>query len=185
MMVAPWGRAATLALSAAGFMATSTLGESPGVEMSWSEMWTWKADTPARVPAGALISAGKSGNVARSLPNRARRRGETVPRQLHAVARVAGEPDDHAVDQVGGFRLGGGVGHLAPLRTALPRSAPDCSTSPPCTGARSEAAPGRRTAPAGARGPTVRHRRGHRRGAGTGTGRTGDRRQATVTSASR
>ena len=34
MMVAPWGRAATLARSAAGFMATSTLGESPGVEMS-------------------------------------------------------------------------------------------------------------------------------------------------------
>src|SRR5665213_1902485 len=34
-------------------------------------MWTWKADTPARVPAGARISAGKSGNVARSLPNNA------------------------------------------------------------------------------------------------------------------
>ena len=60
-----------LALRAAGFMATSTLGESPGVEMSWSEMWTWKADTPARVPAGARISAGKSGKVARSFPSRA------------------------------------------------------------------------------------------------------------------
>ena len=32
-------------------------------------MWTWKADTPARVPAGARISAGKSGRVAVSLPN--------------------------------------------------------------------------------------------------------------------
>src|SRR6266545_951221 len=31
-------------------------------------MWTWKADTPANVPAGARISAGKSGKVARSLP---------------------------------------------------------------------------------------------------------------------
>ncbi len=44
-------------------------GASPGVRMSWSEMWTWKAETPARVPAGALISAGKSGMVAVSLPN--------------------------------------------------------------------------------------------------------------------
>ena len=54
--------------SAAGFMATSTLGASPGVVMSWSEMWTWNAETPAIVPAGARISAGKSGSVARSLP---------------------------------------------------------------------------------------------------------------------
>ena len=52
-------------------MATSTLGASPGVEMSWSEMWTWKADTPASVPAGARISAGKSGKVARSFPSSA------------------------------------------------------------------------------------------------------------------
>ena len=36
--------------------------------MSSEEMWTWKADTPGRVPAGARISAGKSGSVARSLP---------------------------------------------------------------------------------------------------------------------
>src|SRR6478735_1789141 len=34
-------------------------------------MWTWKAETPAIVPAGARISAGKSGCVARSLPNTA------------------------------------------------------------------------------------------------------------------
>ena len=49
-------------------MAISTFGASPGVVMSWSEMWTWKAETPARVPAGARISAGNSGRVARSLP---------------------------------------------------------------------------------------------------------------------
>ncbi len=30
--------------------------------------WIWKADTPWTVPAGARISAGKSGRVARSLP---------------------------------------------------------------------------------------------------------------------
>ncbi len=52
-------------------MATSTSGASPGVVMSWSEMWTWNADTPAIVPAGARISAGKSGSVARSFPNSA------------------------------------------------------------------------------------------------------------------
>jgi hypothetical protein len=59
------------AFSAAGFIATSTFGESPGVTMSWSEMWTWKDETPAIVPAGARISAGKFGSVARSLPNAA------------------------------------------------------------------------------------------------------------------
>src|SRR2546430_10813956 len=60
-----------LALSAAGFIATSTFGESPGVRMSWSEMWTWNDDTPAMVPAGARIPAGKFGRVARSLPKAA------------------------------------------------------------------------------------------------------------------
>ena len=38
MIVEPGARSATLARSAAGFMATSTLGESPGVTMSLSEM---------------------------------------------------------------------------------------------------------------------------------------------------
>ena len=36
--------------------------------MSWSEMWTWKLDTPLIEPAGARISAGKSGSVAMSWP---------------------------------------------------------------------------------------------------------------------
>ena len=52
-------------------MATRTLGSSPGVVMSWSAMFTWNDDTPFTVPAGALISAGKSGIVDRSLPNEA------------------------------------------------------------------------------------------------------------------
>ena len=56
--VPPVGRSSTLALKAAGFIATSTFGASPGVRISWSEMWIWKAETPARVPAGARISAG-------------------------------------------------------------------------------------------------------------------------------
>jgi len=61
-------RSRRFALSAAGFIATSTSGASPGVWMSWSAMRTWKADTPGSVPAGARISAGKSGSVERSLP---------------------------------------------------------------------------------------------------------------------
>jgi len=57
-IVEPGGSSARLALRAAGFIATSTLGASPGVTMSWSEMCTWNDDTPAMVPAGARISAG-------------------------------------------------------------------------------------------------------------------------------
>ena len=79
-------------------MATSTLGASPGVRMSWSEMWTWKAETPARVPAGARISAGKSGRVAVSLPKRRADEVNWVARQLHPVAGVAGEPDHDPVE---------------------------------------------------------------------------------------
>src|SRR5213595_112582 len=57
--------------SAAGFIATSTSGRSPGVRMSWSAKCSWKPDTPGSEPAGARISAGKSGNVERSLPDSA------------------------------------------------------------------------------------------------------------------
>ena len=71
MMSAPRGRSSRLALSAAGFIATSTSGASPGVRMSWSAKCSWKLDTPGRVPAGARISAGKLGSVDRSLPNAA------------------------------------------------------------------------------------------------------------------
>ncbi len=69
MIVAPFLMSARLALSAAGFIATSTSGESPGVRMSWSAKCTWNDDTPGRVPWGARISAGKFGRVERSLPN--------------------------------------------------------------------------------------------------------------------
>ena len=60
-----------LALSAAGFIATSTSGASPGVMMSKFAKCTWNELTPGRVPAGARISAGKFGRVDRSLPNSA------------------------------------------------------------------------------------------------------------------
>src|SRR3954466_3073128 len=67
----PAGRSTTFAFSAAGFIATSTSGLSPGVFTWWSAKCSWNAETPGRVPAGALISAGKSGNDDRSLPNSA------------------------------------------------------------------------------------------------------------------
>src|ERR1051325_7545075 len=50
-------------------MTTSTCGRSPGVRMSWSAKWSWKPETPGSEPAGARISAGKSGKVERSLPS--------------------------------------------------------------------------------------------------------------------
>src|SRR5690242_17717801 len=71
MIVAPRCSVARFAFSAAGFIATSTFGVSPGVRMSRAAKWIWNADTPATVPAGARISAGKSGSVARSFPKMA------------------------------------------------------------------------------------------------------------------
>ena len=58
-------------MRAAGFMTTRASSTSPGVWMSLDEKCTWNPDTPGRVPAGARISAGKSGKVAMSLPARA------------------------------------------------------------------------------------------------------------------
>src|SRR5262245_43255220 len=61
-------RSRMLTLSAAGFIATRTSGASPGVKISSDEKLIWKPETPGSVPAGARISAGKSGKVARSFP---------------------------------------------------------------------------------------------------------------------
>src|SRR3954465_1860491 len=71
MIGAPRRISPRFAFSAAGFIATRTSGVSPGVRMSREAKWIWKAETPATVPAGARISAGKSGSVARSFPNTA------------------------------------------------------------------------------------------------------------------
>ena len=87
------------AFSAAGFIATSTFGESPGVEISWSEMCTWNDDTPAIVPAGARISAGKLGSVARSLPNTADSSVKRSPTSCMPSPGVAGEADHYAVER--------------------------------------------------------------------------------------
>jgi hypothetical protein len=58
MRIAFFGSSRRLTLSAAGFIATSTSGWSPGVQISVAEKFTWKPETPGSVPAGARISAG-------------------------------------------------------------------------------------------------------------------------------
>ena len=71
-MMVPWlSTSDRLAFNAAGFMATRIWAASPGVRMSRLEKLTWKPLTPASVPAGARISAGKSGMVLTSLPKTA------------------------------------------------------------------------------------------------------------------
>ena len=67
----PGRRSFKFVFSAAGFIATSTSGASPGVNTWCDEKLIWNPDTPYSVPAGARISAGKSGNVERSLPTMA------------------------------------------------------------------------------------------------------------------
>ena len=71
MRMPPFSRSGRFTLSAAGFMATRTLGSSPGVRMSRLLKLTWNPLTPGKEPAGARISAGKSGNVLMSLPRMA------------------------------------------------------------------------------------------------------------------
>jgi hypothetical protein len=71
-MIVPWlSTSDRLAFNAAGFMATRIWAASPGVRMSRLEKLTWKPLTPASVPVGARISAGKSGMVLTSLPKTA------------------------------------------------------------------------------------------------------------------
>ena len=103
MSVPPFARSATFTLSAAGFIATRTLGWSPGVRMSWSAKCTWKPETPGSEPAGARISAGKSGSVARSFPKIGGLAREAIARELHPVAGVAGEADDDPFEVLDGL----------------------------------------------------------------------------------
>ena len=79
MRMPPGSRSLRFVFRAAGFMATRALSRSPGVWMSWLLKWTWKPETPARVPAGARISAGKSGSVLMSLPRMAEALVNWVP----------------------------------------------------------------------------------------------------------
>ena len=71
MIAPPRGRSAQVRLEGGRVHRDQNVGASPGVTMEWSAKCSWNADTPASVPAGARISAGKSGKVARLLPNAA------------------------------------------------------------------------------------------------------------------
>ena len=88
---------------------------------------------PASVPAGARISAGKSGNVDRSLPARAVVVGELRAGELHAVAGITGESDGDALELFG--RLG--LLRIAGCHAGLSRlcSTPPVSASVGCVGA--------------------------------------------------
>ncbi len=71
MIFPPFFSAFIFTFNAAAFIATSTSHSSPGVKIGSVLMRNWKPLTPGSVPIGARISAGKSGNVARSRPNSA------------------------------------------------------------------------------------------------------------------
>ena len=97
MIVAPFGRSARFAFSAAGFIATSTSGRSPAVRMSWSAKWTWNPETPGSEPAGADL--GREVRERREVvPERGGLAREAVAGELHAVTRVTREADDHALE---------------------------------------------------------------------------------------
>ena len=72
--------------------------------MSWSAKCTWKPETPGSEPAGARISAGKSGKRREVVAEERRLAREAVARQLHPVAGVAGEADDDAIEVLDGLR---------------------------------------------------------------------------------
>src|SRR5262249_24966688 len=97
----PGSRSLRLVFRAAGFMATRVLRRSPGVWMSWLLKWTWKPETPARVPAGGRVSAGGGGGAGVLVAREGRAVGGTWAGQLHAAAGVAGEADG---DRLGLFQ---------------------------------------------------------------------------------
>ena len=92
-------RSPTFAFNAAGFIATRTSGSSPAVSMPFAPKLIWNALTPNVVPCGARISAevGEGGEI---LAGERGRQGELAAGQLHPVAAVAGEADDHRLGVV-------------------------------------------------------------------------------------
>ena len=58
----------------------------------------WNADTPNVVPAGARISAGKSGEGRKIVPFNRCRHGEMTAGELHSIAGVACKTDNCGFD---------------------------------------------------------------------------------------
>ena len=96
--VPPFGRSCRFVFSAAGFIATSTSGWSPGVRMSWSAKCSWKPETPGSEPAGRADLGREVGERREVVARQRRLGGEAAARQLHAVAGVPGEPDHDGVE---------------------------------------------------------------------------------------
>src|SRR2546423_643395 len=116
MIVPPRSSEPTCVIRAAGFMATSTLGWSPGVRMSREAKWIWKAETPWGVPAGARISAGGSGRGGRALSARAVASAEQPPAKLQPATHTAAQASPPPPEEIAALREGGVlVGFLQPL----------------------------------------------------------------------
>src|SRR5947199_7206930 len=165
-------RSPTFILRAAGFMATRTSRSSPGVKTSCEEKLSWKALTPASVPAGARISAGKSGRVARSLPASADSVVNCMPvtcmpspespaKRMTTVSRAStGLRGVAAPSSIGVKLYRGGCGVAILVADALRRRADPRRGGGPARVARRRAAAGRTRGHRGGRREPRRHARG-------------------------
>ena len=79
--VPPFSSASTLVFSAAGFIATSTFGWSPGVRMSREAKWIWNAETPCE-------RAGGGADLGREVGQR----GEVVAEHRRGIGEAAARP---------------------------------------------------------------------------------------------
>ena len=149
MTVPPFARSPMLTLSAAGFIATSTFGWSPGVRMSWSAKWTWKPGD-ARQRAGRRADlGGEVGQRREVVPEDGGLAREAVAGQLHAVAGVAGEADDdplELLDRLGSCDVSGIAASEWVWVLARPRHDGEAGRAP----RRRRPASGRRSRPSGA-----------------------------------
>ena len=96
--VPPAGRSPMFVLSAAGFIATSTSGASPGVWMSLALKLIWKPETPGQRAGGGPDLRREVGERADVVAEDGGGPGELGAGELHAVAGVAGEPDGDAIE---------------------------------------------------------------------------------------
>jgi len=83
--------------------------------MSWLLKWTWKPETPARVPAGARNLGGEVGQRADVVAEDGRGVGELGAGELHTVAGVARKTNRHRFQLFDGVPIAGklqiGIGH--------------------------------------------------------------------------
>ena len=107
-----------LALSAAGFMATSTFGMSPGVE----DLVVGDVDLERRHAgdrAGGRPDLGREvGQRGEVVAEGGAHVGEAVPGELHAVAGVAGEADHDLIERLGS-EISGLGGHAVSFLLSL------------------------------------------------------------------